>query len=216
MNYLAHALPFLDQPYFAAGTSVPDWLSVVDRRLRLRNKQVEPFLADEDAVVAAIAGGVHHHLQEDARFHKTRAFAELSWQLTVMARDRLQDQSGLRPNFLGHLLVEILLDANLAQENTNLLEKYYALLEIVDPQLVEAAVNRMAVKPTTHLAGMIDQFRRLAVLWDYLEDGKLLVRLNQIMRRVKLPLLPDDFIAILPDARQLVDSRKDELLWAGP
>jgi hypothetical protein len=36
------------------------------------------------------------------------------------------------------------------------------------------------------------------------------------MRRVKLPLLPDDFIAILPDARQLVDSRKDELLWAGP
>ena len=29
MNYFAHALPFLDDPYLAAGTGVPDWLSVV-------------------------------------------------------------------------------------------------------------------------------------------------------------------------------------------
>ena len=32
MNYFAHALPFLDQPYFMAGTAVPDWLTVVDRQ----------------------------------------------------------------------------------------------------------------------------------------------------------------------------------------
>ena len=32
MNYFAHALPFLDRPYFVAGTAVPDWLTVADRR----------------------------------------------------------------------------------------------------------------------------------------------------------------------------------------
>ena len=39
MNYFAHALPFLDDdPYFVAGTGVPDWLSVADRDVRVRLK----------------------------------------------------------------------------------------------------------------------------------------------------------------------------------
>ncbi len=212
MNYLAHALPFLDRPYFAAGTSVPDWLSVADRGVRLRIKHVAPFVDDCDPVAAAVAGGVRQHLLEDARFHKTRAFAELSWRLTVMVRNVIGDECGMRPNFLGHLLVEILLDASLAGEDIKPLEKYYRLLDIIDPELVEVAVNRFAVKPSTRLALMIGEFRRQQVLWDYLQDDKLLLRLNQVMRRVKLPLLPADFVAILPAARQLVGSRKDELL----
>jgi hypothetical protein len=49
-------------------------------------------------------------------------------------------------------------------------------------------------------------------LWDYLQDDKLLMRLNQIMRRVKLPDLPDDFIQIILPARHLIADRIDELL----
>ena len=212
MNYFAHALPLLDQPYLAAGACVPDWLAVADRRVRLRLKHVEPFLADADPVAAAVAGGVRRHLDEDARFHNTRAFAELSWQLTVMVRDALRDQDGLRPSFLGHLLVEILLDSALALENPHLLERYYQVLEEIDPALVQAAVNRMAPRPTERLTMFIELFRCERILWDYLEDGKLMVRLNQIMRRVQLEPLPGDFAAVLPAARELVIERKRLLL----
>ena len=212
MNYLAHAMPLMDRPYFAAGAGVPDWLTVADRKVRLRNKHVEPFLADTDPVAAGVAGGVRRHLRQDAEFHNTRAFAELSWQLTVMVRDRLGDRDGFRPSFLGHLLVEVLLDAALAQENPHLLERYYHLLEAIEPDLVQAAVNRMAPRTTERLSMMIAEFRRQKVLWDYLEDDKLLIRLNQVMRRVKLPPLPDEFAEILPSARRMVDIRKDELL----
>jgi hypothetical protein len=212
MNYFAHALPFLDRPYFMAGTGVPDWLMVADRQVRLRVKHVEPFLADADPVTAAVAGGVLDHLNKDARFHNTRAFAELSWQLTVTARDALQDQYGFRPSFLGHLLVEIFLDAALVQENPQLLERYYRVLEEIEPAKVQDAVNRMAPRRTDRLAIMIAEFRRQMVLWDYLQDDKLLMRLNQVMRRVKLPPLPDDFADVFPSARQLVGSRKKELL----
>ena len=38
MNYFAHGYAFLDDPYFLAGTAVPDWLSVIDRRMRARSK----------------------------------------------------------------------------------------------------------------------------------------------------------------------------------
>jgi hypothetical protein len=211
MNYLAHALPLLDRPYFAAGACVPDWLTVADRAVRLRIKHVEPFLADADSVTADVAAGVRRHIEEDARFHATRAFAELSWQLTLMVRDALGDIHGLRPSFLGHLLVEILLDAALTEERPTLLEQYYRVLDEIDPQRIEAAVNRMAPRPTERLAGMIELFRQQKVLWDYLDDRRLLVRLNQVVRRVKLPDLPDQFAGIFPDARQLVASRKEEL-----
>ena len=211
MNYFAHALPLLDRPYFAAGAGVPDWLAVADRRVRLRIKHVEPFLADIDPVAAAVAGGVRQHLDEDSRFHNTRAFAELSWQLTVMVRDALRDLDGMRPSFLGHLLVEILLDATLIGAKPHLLERYYWLLEEIEPALVQAAVNRMAPRPTERLSIMIAEFRRQRVLWDYLEDDKLLMRLNQIMRRVKLPPLPDEFAGIFPTARRMVGQRKKDL-----
>jgi hypothetical protein len=212
MNYFAHALPFRDRPCFLAGTCVPDWLSVADRRLRLRSKHIEPFRRNDDPCTAEVAAGVLQHLQDDARFHETRAFAETSLTLTAHARDALDGETGLRPAFLGHLLTEVLLDAALIADGQEGLIEYYHVLDRLDPKQIEAAVNRMAPRPTARLAYFIDLFRRERVLWDYLEDGKLMVRLSQVMRRVRLDALPDGFAAMLPAARKLVAERKDILL----
>jgi hypothetical protein len=216
MNYFAHALPFLDRPYFVAGTAAPDWLTVADRKVRLRSKHVEAFCDDPDASVAAVASGILQHLRDDAQFHATRAFAETSLELTVVVRDAMGGETGLRPAFLGHLLAELLLDAALVADDPGRLRAYYGVLDEVDAQRVEAAVNRMAPWPTERLAVFIDLFRRERILWDYLEDGKLIVRLNQIIRRVRLEPLPDDFAAVLPAARRLVTDRKSVLLEGIP
>ncbi len=37
MNYLSHGFRFVDDPYFVAGTALPDWMSVLDRRNRARS-----------------------------------------------------------------------------------------------------------------------------------------------------------------------------------
>ena len=66
------------------------------------------------------------------------------------------------------------------------------------------------------MALFIELFRRQRVLWDYLEDGKLMVRLNQVMRRVQLEPLPDNFVTLLPAARKLVAERKSTLLEGIP
>lgn len=212
MNYFAHARGFLDRPYFAAGVSVPDWLTVADRPVRMRVRHAEPLMVDPDPIVAEVAAGVVQHLRDDARFHDTRAFAETSMTLTARVRDVLGGESGMRPFFLGHLLVELLLDAALIAENPDRLTEYYRVLDAVDPALVQAAVNRIAPRPTRRLAPFITLFLRERVLWNYLEDEKLGSRLNQIMNRVRLERLPDQFIQILPAARQLVMERKEALL----
>jgi hypothetical protein len=210
MNYLAHSLFSHDDPYFLAGTSAPDWLAAADRRVRLRAKRVEGFLDDADPVAAAVAGGALQHLRDDARFHANGAFAELTWQLSVQVR-RVLDNQGFGANFLAHLLVEVLLDAALTAEEPVRVERYYRTLESVDPQRIEAAVNRMTARPTRRLAPFIRLFLDQRILWDYLEDGKLMRRLNQVMRRVGLPPLPDALEHILPDAREKVYRRKGDL-----
>lgn len=216
MNYFAHAMPFLDAPYLAAGVCLPDWLMVVDRRMRLRHRSVAPFVHDRSSEVAALARGVVQHLRDDSRFHSTRAFAECQWALTAASRDRLSGDDGFRPGFLGHLLTEVLLDAALAVEWPGQLERFFAAIEAVDPARVEQAVERFASRPPLHLGAMIEGFRRQRIIFDYLDDHRMMFRLNQVMRRVGLPTLPEDFAQLLPEARRLIAARREELLAGIP
>jgi hypothetical protein len=212
MNYLAHGYRFTDRPYLMAGTAIPDWLSVVDRRVRARSKGALPLVDDADARVAEIARGIVQHHADDAWFHQTPAFAALSWQFTAQIRDVLGRDDGLRPSFLGHILVELLLDAAIAEEQPGIVAAYYAALETVDAQLVQDVVNRVAAVSTPDLPKFIDLFRRHRFLFDYAADDKLLFRLNQVMQRVRLAALPSELLHILPAMRASVRQRRRELL----
>jgi hypothetical protein len=62
MNYLAHALRFLDRPYYVAGVCLPDLLSVADRGVRLRARRVTPFLDAALPDEAELYRGILQHL----------------------------------------------------------------------------------------------------------------------------------------------------------
>jgi hypothetical protein len=214
MNYFAHGREHTGDPYFLAGTAVPDLLSVIDRRVRVRAKRAGPLADDVDPTLSAVARGVLQHLADDDWFHQTAAFHELNVALTAKIRGTLAEEDGYRPAFLGHILVEILLDAELIAERPELLDRYYASLQEVDPAAVERAVNRMSVRGTDLLAAFFPRFLSERFLYDYASDVKLLHRLNQVMRRVGLPSLPESLLELLPEARRLVASRRVDLLSA--
>ena len=212
VNYFAHGYRFIDRPYFLAGTAVPDWLSVVDRRVRARRAAATMFLDDVDPLVAETAQGIVKHHEDDAWFHQTREFAETTLQFTVELRDLLAPDDSLRPSFLGHVITELLLDDVLIHRFPGQLDAYYASLERVDAALVQAVVNRLATRQTVHLQMMIHVFCRERFLFDYAVDERLLVRLNQVMQRVRLSLLPPALLDWLPHARRVVADRADQML----
>ncbi len=216
MNYFSHALPFLDDPYFVAGSAAPDWLGVVDRRARVRPKNVEPLVDDPDPLAAAVARGLRQHFRDDAVFHGTRAFTESTLALSASIRPLLPADSSFRPSFLAHVLVEVLLDWTLVEDHPGGLEAYYQALAGIDAAAVQRAINRMATNPTDRLVPMIFLFCRERVLWDYARDDKLLVRMNQVMRRVGFAPLPDEVQEMFPAARQLVRRGQRELLEGIP
>jgi hypothetical protein len=212
MNYLAHGWRFADQPYFLAGTAAPDWMSVIDRRNRLRSKVAQQFVDDPDPQLAAVARGIVQHHTDDAWFHQTAAFNELSLAFAVEVRDRLPGDEGFRPSFLGHILVELLLDSALAEDDPRRLDDYYAALVRLDPVCTEQAISKLAMQPTTRVAVLVPRFITERFLYDYREDGTLLTRLNHVMRRVGLPQLPLDLAEAFPSMRDRVRQRQADLL----
>jgi hypothetical protein len=62
------------------------------------------------------------------------------------------------------------------------------------------------------LRTLIPRFSAERFLYDYLDDGKLLTRLNHVMRRVGLPALPEALRELFPQARRAVQERRGELL----
>jgi hypothetical protein len=212
MNYLAHSLACLDGPYEVAGAAVPDWLGLTAPRLRCRSRQAAPFVESADGVSAAVARGIVRHHADDDWFHQTRAFCELSLELAQRVRSVTGDVDGMRPSFLGHILVELLLDATLIAEAISTVDDYYAALAMIDPHRVAREVGQMTGADASPLASIIQKFAAMRFLYDYMEDEPLTYRLNQVMRRVRLPDLPAGFGQMLPDARALVTENRDALL----
>ena len=73
-------------------------------------------------------------------------------------------------------------------------------------------MTRISGRCSAGLAWLLPRFIEERFLWDYPLDDKLLIRLNQVMRRVKLTALPDNFTDLLPDARRAIRQRANELL----
>jgi hypothetical protein len=211
MNYFAHGIRFLDRPWFVAGTALPDWLSVVDRRVRLRAKGVAPFADGPASPEAELAAGVLQHFEDDHWFHKTRAFAESTGRLTDLFRDFMGPGDGFRCGFLGHITSELLLDAILIERYPDRLDIYYAVLEQLDGKRLATAVTIMAGK-WVDLEPWLPKFCQSQFLRDYADPSRLAFRLNQVLRRIKLDPLPAGFEGPLATARGIVEEFADGML----
>jgi hypothetical protein len=212
VNYLAHGHRFTDRPYFLAGTALPDWLSVVDRKIRLRQRHLAPHATGDGSLAAELAAGVLQHLHDDAWFHSTPAFYLVSGAIGKRLRGLLTDPDDHRPGFLGHILTEILLDSHLEARHPTAVGGYYAAIDRVDALEVARFVAQFTDQPVEGLARFIPLFQRERILPDYADSSRLCHRLNQVLRRVKLPSLEPTVIPVLDWARELVGGQVDALL----
>ena len=223
MNYLAHGIRFLDRPYFMAGTAVPDWLSVVDRRVRMRSKRIEPLLPNwpEGSPEREVALGILQHLSDDDWFHTTLGFSDITGRIAGLFRAALPGDTFLC-GFLGHIVTELLIDAELSERHPLHLEGYYRSLQSIDPHVVQRVVNASARDTTDLLSEFIPLFIAEGFLRDYRDSAKLRRRLNQVMQRVKLEQLPETTIEVLTAGRALVATHLTALLppeqfeWPAP
>ncbi len=157
-------MPYLDTPLIAASTAVPDWLSVIDRKIRARGKRAQQLLDSDDQELRDVAQGIIRHIQDDRWFHGTQAFVETNMQLAIELRDRLPGDAGFRPTFVGHILLEMLLDAFWLRDDPSHGERYYATLNSISPATIQRCVNTITGKPTDRMVATIERFIESTVL----------------------------------------------------
>ncbi|RMF37126.1 MAG: hypothetical protein D6753_18155 [Planctomycetota bacterium] len=212
MNYLAHARCGLNDPYWVAGTSLPDWMNVVDRKNRARRVRAAAVVDHPDPRIASLARGCLQHHQDDAWFHQTETFVQLSAALAVALRDMLPPGSGHQAGFVGHVALELLLDSVLMERDPHLLDRYYRALADLDLDALVEGACRICLRPAPGLRELVPRFIEVRFLADYRDDFRLLYRLNGVMRRVGLPPLPDRVCEWLAQARGRVRQAADQLL----
>jgi hypothetical protein len=214
MNYFAHAIRFLDRPTFAVSTGLPDMLSVLDRKMRLRARNIEPFIDESGSLTAEVAAGALQHLNDDRWFHTTTGFYETTGELSRLFREVLGTADGVRSPFLGHVVAELQLDGHLIERFPKHLDRYYDLVGEVDSDGIEESVNLMATKTSDRLSWLITRFYGEQFMRDYRSPGRLRFRLNQIMLRVGLEPLPDEVEHALAHSWDIVGERFSDLLPA--
>jgi hypothetical protein len=214
MNSFSHALPFLSRgKYYPIGCALPDWLGAVDRRCRVRKNGAAKLIDQSGSFESELALGITQHIDDDRWFHMSEKFSEMSMQFAVELRETLTDEPGFRPGFLGHIIIELLLDGYLHEKNPGKMDLFYSFVADSDPEEIQDAVNRMATRPTDKLAKYFPVFLREKYLYDYGDDSRLMYRVNFVLKRVKLKPVGDDVLNWVPSARQRVyDSARDLLI----
>ncbi len=187
-------------------------MSVIDRKNRARRQYAEPVTEHDDPRVAAFAQGCLQHHADDFWFHQSQCFVSLSTHFAVELRGLLEAGLGHQAGFVGHISVELLLDAILVERTPTLLDEYYSALSSLDFELVQSAANAICRKPVTRLVELLPRFIEARFLADYSDDVLLLRSLNGVMKRIGLPRLPDSVADWLAPARVRVRSLADQLL----
>jgi hypothetical protein len=223
LNYFAHAIRFLNQPYFVAGTAMPDWIRLLDRA-RVSSKSTQRFIEECSSELSveqrAICDGVLQHHADDDWFHSNSVFMSLNLEFAGTLREQLKGHpsnfeanGSMRSHFVAHIAIEMLLDGHLIEQEPSRIAEYYRVVEQLDYATIAATVERIAKRPLEKLPTLIRRFAVERFLYDYLDDHRLLRRLNQVMRRVSLPQLPEMTTEWLGEVRWRTYKHSSELLW---
>ncbi len=187
---------------------------MVDRRVRVRSRKLKAVTGQFDDSTNEVITGILQHLSDDDVFHRNPTFLMLESEIGRSFRRLMPDPYDHRPPFLGHIVTELMLDAWIAEQNPSILSQYYDAMRSVDEDFIQGTVNQVATQQTSQLAYFIRKFREIEFLYDYLDDERMLVRLNQVLHRVKLPVLEAECTNVLHDARTLLRSHGKSLLAA--
>ncbi|MCG3134097.1 MAG: hypothetical protein HMLKMBBP_01383 [Planctomycetes bacterium] len=206
MNFLAHGLRSLGDPWECAGTAAPDLVRRVRKGARIREAGGAGGPRAE-----SFARGVARHHAEDRMFHSSGAFDEAQRALTAEFAALRDGAPRFRARFLAHLAVEVLLDAWIEESRPGSLDRYYGALASVDAGEFDT-LARAACADAAGVGRILDGFRRSQFLREYDDDARVAFRLSQVASSVGVEARPELLSGRIAAVRPLVRAAGPALL----
>lgn len=184
MNFLSHF--YFDQHAVNAntvlGTVLPDLLKNANKSWNPRpQKTPERFKGNENLNHLLI--GWEKHLAVDLMFHSSDFFAERTQQLKLKLIPILQD-SVVRPSFLAHIGLELLLDHLLIDHHKIDIGSFYENLERVDSAQLNIFLKRCEINDINQFNKFFNGFKSSR----YLERYRQLENISHALERICMRL----------------------------
>ena len=181
MNFLSHYYFDRHNPncYFTLGTVLPDLLKNADKTIVLHPEH----LVHADAGVNAIIAGWNKHLLVDKYFHSADFFLTHSHNIKNRLTPAITG-SPVKPFFLGHIAIELILDNLLITTNNVDVNGFYNHLDSCEEEVILEFLKAAKMKNPDVFFRFYTEFKRSRYLHTYINIGQITYALKRICMRV--------------------------------
>lgn len=181
MNFLSHYYfdRFTTNCYHTLGTVLPDLLKNADKSIVIHPEKLQ----HPDKDINDIILGWKKHLEVDRFFHSSGFFVARSHALKNLLAPVISG-SPVKPFFLGHIALEIMLDSLLITNNKISVDDFYNHLGSCKIEVIKEFLNFSGLKDTDRFFKFYDEFKRSRYLETYAENHQVAYALKRVCMRV--------------------------------
>lgn len=183
MNFLSHY--YFDQhsdAYTVLGTVLPDLTKNAQKEWKL-HPQKHPEYFSHDTHLQAILHGWNRHLIVDQLFHSSSFFRAHSHQLGKLVRQVLIG-TPIKPYFLGHIGIELLLDSLLLRNNKVDIPAFYDQLSECRHEKIAQFLALSGLEESGQFFTFFERFLHNQYLTSYRQTENIAYALNRICMRI--------------------------------
>jgi hypothetical protein len=181
MNFLSHYYFDRDNTncYHILGIVLPDLLKNADKTIILHPEK----LHHQNESVNCIIEGWNKHLEVDSYFHSSEFFTNRSHELKKKLAPTIVG-SPVKPFFLGHIALELILDNLLITTNKISVDDFYEHLTGCDDEVIQEFLVFAGLSKTGKFFRFFNGFKMHGYLHTYSETPKIAYALKRICMRV--------------------------------
>ena len=183
MNFLSHFYFDRNTPNsnVVLGTILPDLLKNANKSWNVHPEK-HPELFEKDGLNTLLEGW-KRHLQVDLLFHSSDFFNTKTQELKQLLIPILKD-TPVRPSFLAHIGVELLLDHLLVDHQKIAIYAFYEHLEAVNPKHIDQFIKRCNIEDSNQFFKFFDGFKSSRYLLSYQKIENISYALQRICMRL--------------------------------
>ena len=181
MNFLSHY--YLDRGvtdcYHILGIVLPDLLKNADKTIVLHPEKLHHTKNKVNSIIT----GWNKHLEVDRHFHSSEFFKTHSHQLKKMLLPAMEG-SHVKPFFLGHIAVELILDSLLITTGKIKVDGFYDHLNGCEDDIIREFFYAAGLEEGDFFFRYLEKFKRDRYLHTYAEIPQIAYALKRICMRI--------------------------------
>ncbi len=184
MNFLSHYYfeRYSHNPELVLGSVLPDLIRNADRNIIILPQKYEDRFANNPKLQSIFLGWMRH-IETDRYFHNSPFFYQHTHDLKVLLTPTVEG-TAIRPSFLSHIALELLLDHLLLDNNWVHESDFYAYLAASDRDMTDRFLELCEIQDTSFFNSYFNDFMQAQYVGSYRKFDQITFAILNICLRL--------------------------------